>query len=113
MTAEALALRYGLSLEHKAGCNRLIVNSDNLEVIETMKNGGRSTGTAAAVFDDCYFLDCDFPLTSFEHCFREANKVAHELAKLARFSSTSDWFEDPLPDIVQILINDVTSVSNE
>ena len=85
LTAEALALRYGLSLAHKAGCNHLIVNSDNLEVIETMKNGGRSTRTAAAVFDDCYFLACDFPLTRFEHCFREANKVAHELAKLARF----------------------------
>ena len=63
-----------------------------MEVIETMNNGGRSSSTAAAVFDDCYF---DFPITKFEHCNREANRVAHELAKLARFSSSLNWFESP------------------
>ena len=41
-----------------------------MEVTDTMKNGGRSAGAAVAVFDDCYFLACDFPLTSFEHCDR-------------------------------------------
>ena len=50
-----------------------------------MNNGGRSAGAAAAIFDDCYFLACDFPTSRFEHCNREANKVAHELARLARF----------------------------
>ena len=79
LTAEAWALRFGLSLAQRAGCNRLVINSYNLEVIETMNNGGRSAGAAAAVFDDCYFLACDFPTSRFEHCNREANKVAHEL----------------------------------
>ena len=55
-----------------------------MEVIDTMKNGGQSAGAAAAVFDDCYFLACDFPLTRFEHCNREANKVVHKLGKLAK-----------------------------
>lgn len=60
-----------------------------------MKDGGRSAGAVAVVFDDCYFFACDFPLTSFEHYNREANKVVHELARLARLSSTKDWFEEP------------------
>ena len=38
-TVEALALRFGLSLAQRAGCNRLVINSDNLEVTETMNNG--------------------------------------------------------------------------
>ena len=37
LMAEALALRFGLLMGQKAGCNRLIINSDNMEVIDTMK----------------------------------------------------------------------------
>ena len=50
-----MALRFGLILAQKAGCNRLIINSDNMEVIDTVKNGGHSAGASAIVFDDCYF----------------------------------------------------------
>jgi hypothetical protein len=49
LAAEALALRFGLVLARKASCNRLVVNFDNMEVIDTMKNGGQSAGAAAAV----------------------------------------------------------------
>ena len=52
-------------------------------------------------------------MTRFEHYNREENKVAHELARLARFSSTSDLFEEPLNEIVMILTNDVLIISNE
>ena len=55
-----------------------------MEMIDTMKNGGQSAGAATAVFDNCYFMACDFSVTRFEHCNREANKVAHELAILAK-----------------------------
>ena len=41
--------RFGLLLAQMAGCNRLIVNSDNMKVIDTMKNGGHSAGAAAAI----------------------------------------------------------------
>ncbi|XP_073363270.1 uncharacterized protein [Aegilops tauschii subsp. strangulata] len=74
LTVEALALRFRLSLAQKAGCSRLVINSDNTEVIETMKNGGR-----------------------------EANMVAHEIARLAKFSEPNSWFEEPVDDIVALL----------
>ena len=44
-----------------------------------MKNGGQSVGDVVAVFDDCYFMACDFPIIRFEHSNRKANKVVHEL----------------------------------
>ena len=44
---------------------------------------------------NCYYIACDLPISRFEHCNRETNKVAHELARLARFSFTYDWFEEP------------------
>ena len=39
---KAMALCFGLNLATTVGCNLLEVNSDNVGVIETMKNGGRS-----------------------------------------------------------------------
>ncbi|XBI18560.1 hypothetical protein VPH35_060309 [Triticum aestivum] len=103
LTAEAVALRFGLQLAQKTGCNRLIINSDNMEVIDTMNNGGQSAGAAAAIFEDCFFMACDVPQTSFEHCNREANKVAH---------MTSDWIEEPMKNLVTLLIDDVTIIAN-
>ena len=38
----------------------------------------------------------DFPICRFEHCNIVANKVTHELARLARFQLPVDWFEEPL-----------------
>ncbi|XBI27992.1 hypothetical protein VPH35_052326 [Triticum aestivum] len=111
--AEALALKFGLTLAQRAGCNHLVINSDNMEVIETTNDGGQSVGVAAKNFDDCYHYACDFVTDRFEHCNRETNKVAHELARLARFSLTSEWFEEPLNEIVMILTNDVLLITNE
>lgn len=107
LTAKALALRFGLTLEQRIGCDCLVINSDNLEVIET-KMSGHYLGAVAAIFNDCYHLACDFTIARFEHCSRDANKVAHELSRLAGFSLTLDWFEEPPIEIVPLLINDVT-----
>jgi TPP-dependent indolepyruvate ferredoxin oxidoreductase alpha subunit len=50
--AEAIALRDGLLLVGQLGCNRIKVNSDCLEVVDTMKNGGNSISVAASVFEE-------------------------------------------------------------
>ena len=92
--------------------NRFVINSDNMKVIDTMNNGGHSIGATTTVFDDCFFIVCDFPFTSFEHCNRKANKVAHELARLAKQFVTRDWIEEPMGNIVSLLVDDVTIISN-
>ncbi|KAF7001034.1 hypothetical protein CFC21_016784 [Triticum aestivum] len=95
------------------GCNHLVVNTNNIKVIDTMENGGHSAGAAEVLFDDCYVMACDFPLIVFEHCNRKVNKVAHELARLAKFSMTKDWFEKPMNDTVPFLINNVIIISSK
>ena len=62
-----------------------------MKVVHTTNDGGQSAGAAAAIFDDCFHYACDFVTARFEHYNREANKVAHELARLARFSLTSNF----------------------
>jgi ribonuclease HI len=68
LSAEVQALKQGLILAQSIGCNRIIITSDCMEVVDTMKNGAISHGVAAVIFDDCYHLVCDFlksPLSMF------------------------------------------------
>lgn len=81
--AEAYALKEGLMLAQHIGCNRLIVQLDCMEVVETMKDGGFSGSSAAALYDECNTVWSGFQEISIEHCSRDANQAAHELAKRA------------------------------
>ena len=78
-----------------------------------MKEGGYSHGVAAAILDDCYHLASEFLKIQFEHNYREANQVAHELASRARSCNQHVWIDDPPSFIVPLLVNDVTCVMNE
>jgi hypothetical protein len=82
-------------------------------VVETIKNGAISHRVAAAVFDDCYHIACEFIKISLEHIPREVNVVAHELARSTRGSPPSVWMDDPLGFILQSVLNDATLVCNE
>ena len=94
-TAEACALRDGMSLAESMGCNKLIVHSDCSEVIEVMRNGGNTFGPAAAIFEDCIFFCREFTEVIFEHCPREANMAVDRLASRADDSIPTVWKEDP------------------
>ena len=107
-TAEASALRDGLLLAGEVGCNKLLVESDCMEVVEIMQNGGNSLGAAAAIYEECSFLCRSFSRVSFAHCPREANKAAHVLASLAEGSSSDVWHEEPPDFLVSTLADDVT-----
>jgi ribonuclease HI len=73
--AKVLALKEGLLLAQHIGCNGFNIQSDCLEVVETMR-GGASAG--AQIYEECTQLWQDFQSISIEHCDREANQVAHE-----------------------------------
>jgi len=49
-------------------------------------------------------------ITGFEHCNRESIIVANELARGAEFSTTYDWFQEHLNDIVSLLIENITVI---
>lgn len=109
LSAEAYAMKEGLKLAQTIGCNRIILSSDCLEAVNAMVEGG-SSGPAAAIFDDCYHLATEFPKIIFEHCHREANSVAHELARVARGSCVQVWLDDPPYSILSMLLADVTLI---
>lgn len=113
LTVEAMALKFGLNMALTAGCNRLIVNSDNLELMEIMNKDGQYAGDAAAIVDDCYHLACEFSSIVFEFCPRESNGVAHELARIARSSLCNEWLDNAPSELLPLLLKDVSLITNE
>jgi hypothetical protein len=82
------------------GCNRIIISSDSSEAC-----------IAAAIFDDCYYLSSEFLRVQFQPSFREANSVAHELARVARGSQTQTWLDHAPNFLVPLLRNDVIVIA--
>jgi len=83
-TSEVMALKEGLLLAQWIGCNGFIIHLDYMEVVETIRLG-ISFAAGAPIYDDCFLLWQDFEAISIEHCDREANMVAHEIARVALF----------------------------
>jgi len=50
--AETYALKEGLLLAQHIGGNRLIIHSECMELVETMKDRGFSANSAAAIYDE-------------------------------------------------------------
>jgi hypothetical protein len=64
---------------------------------------------AAAVFVDCVDLCTLIGRVKFKHCFREANSVAHELARHGLSTkSTCTWVDEPPSFLLPSILNDVT-----
>lgn len=73
-----------------------------------------SATAAAAVFDECQANWDWFDSISIEHCHREANQVAHVLARnLSLSKHTCNWIDEPPSFIIAKLANDVTTFSHE
>lgn len=67
------------------GANRLLIQSDCMEVDTMMQEGGFSATWAAAIYDECHSVWLGFDDISIKHCNRTANSVAHELVTNAFF----------------------------
>ena len=53
-------------------------------------------------------MSLDFNHITFDHCNRESNQIAHELARLARFSPSISWLEFAPDAVTPWIVNDAT-----
>mgnify|MGYP005825770635 CR=1 FL=1 len=58
-------------------------------------------------------MSLDLNHVIYEHCNRENNMVAHELARIASFSPPSIWLESPPVEVIPLIISDTTLVTIE
>jgi hypothetical protein len=71
------------------------------------KSGGANP--QACIFADCYDLAIVMDKVALKHYSREANEVAHELARNSFSDQTFfNWVDGSLSFILQTLLNDVT-----
>ena len=87
-SAETAAIRNGLYLAGKIGCNKFLIESDYCFVVESVQKPDAHAGLDAVKVAE---LALDFASVDYSHCFREANEVAHTLAQKS-FSDKSFIF---------------------
>ena len=93
--AEAYALKEGLKLAQHIGCNWLIIQSNRMEVVQAMKDGGFTANSATALYDECNIIWSRFQDIMIEHCNREANQAAHNLARAMQCKQNCTWDNEP------------------
>jgi hypothetical protein len=107
--AEATAVLHGLYLANLMGVHKLLIQSDNLEVINMLNDRGFSGTAAAPIFEDILVQSISFTKVCFVHCPRDVNLVAHCLAKNCD-SQPNVWVDDPPSFILSLLIDDVAVI---
>ena len=106
---EARAMRDGLNLANSLGFNRIEAESDSLSVVNNCQGQVQWWDSAAAIFTECFDMATSIGKVIFSHCFRDANSVAHELAKFSFCNKCDDsWTNEPPKFLVSQLVNDVT-----
>ena len=99
----------GLDLVECLGCSKVIVVSDSLEVIEACTGVVEIWTPYTAILVDIFQKAFRIGLVCFSHCPRNANKAAHNLAKLTYESKVAMyWDDDPPTILLPDFINDVT-----
>lgn len=102
-SSEIHAIRNGIWLAQRIGCNRLIIESDSLTAIEAV-NQQEAFGPDVAVITECNHMRLEFASMSCDHCFRESNEVADALAKHSFSSRCSEVWEESIPDFISPFI---------
>ena len=110
VAAETAALFEGLKLALSVGCAKLMVRMDNSVVMDAIKLNKGNSMVSAPVLDDCRNILGDFGKVTIEHCFRESNVVAHELAKWGCANDPHVWADAPPNFLVKFLADDVTVI---
>ena len=106
-TSEAMAMKKGLQLADSLGIHKLLVHTDCAELVKEI-NQGAVNSVAAPILNDCFEICNNFGHVSFEHCARESNRVAHELARRARVDPPGVWADNPPSFIRSLILDDLS-----
>jgi len=82
-----------------------IFESDALSIVQAL-NQGVVGGEIRLILHDIRIFSASFSWCSFQHLKRDGNRVAHELAKAARFSGTSQIWKGVNPSCVEHLLRE-------
>lgn len=91
------------------GCSKVIVESDCLELVEACNGKSDVLGPNATILVDCFQIAPGITSIEFKHQPREANGLAHYLARFSYDAKRScEWINDPPDFLLSHVIHDVT-----
>ena len=107
--AEAIALMSGLKPVDRLGCRNVQIESDCLELVQACNGDSEISSPHSAIRADCFLLAHNIPGINFKHCPREANEVAHFLARRCYDSKIcEDWVDVTPAFLLPLVLHDVT-----
>ena len=105
---EVLAARSALVLAKELCLNQVLLESDSEIIINALSNGGRDSSSYGHILLDIKLLTPAFMGVSFCHSRRQANKVAHRLARSAcNFPPLQVWMEELPMEAVSVYFADL------
>src|ERR1044072_111734 len=107
--AEATAMKRGLKLALEKGYRELIVESDCLKVVNAINTASPLLSYLELLIQEIVILSHAFSNISFNHVFREANKVAHNLAKVPINGTEQIWMGSVPSQIISCINSDILS----
>ena len=108
--AEALAVECGILLARDMKISQIIIESDAASTVSDI-NDKFMDGYLGNLYQGIIALLSSFSSWKIKHMKRECNRVAHELAHIARSSETNQvWFEDPPPELIELVHADCTGL---
>ena len=102
---ESIALLHGVLLASEMKISHAIFESDALSIVQAL-NQGMVGGEIGLILQDIRIFSASFSWCSFQLPKRDGNRVAHELAKAARFSGTSQIWKGINPNCVEHLLRE-------
>ena len=110
-SVELITIRNGMFLANQIGCSRVMFESDSSFAVEAINQLDGYLGPEVAIIAECKNLMLDYEKISFNHCFREANMVADEIAKYSFSNRASVVWEDETPAFIShLLVNDMSII---
>ena len=105
--AELWGLRDGLIVCCNLNITSIIVELDAKAIVDIFQNSDYENGVVSPILEDCRQLMGRFQRIQFKHCFRQANRCADRLARMAA-DRNLDFisFESPPVDLVNVLEED-------
>lgn len=109
--AEGKAVAMACRLARRYGLKNVIFESDNLSIVSRLTKAAIHLTELDSILEDILTISASFDYVSWLHCKRDANFVAHHLARLVPFGVEQVWENHSPCEISPYVLLDTLSLN--
>ncbi|XP_074369751.1 uncharacterized protein LOC141711245 [Apium graveolens] len=110
MEAEAIAVHEALCWIQSLGLGNVAVECDALNVVSAVQKGTVYFSEVGSILDSCRHILRQRSDLKIQHVRRQANSVAHNIAKLPCLLGTVNSFTSPPSGVLEFVLRDSMQV---